>query len=60
MKSIPYYCAIMQIAKFHKKPVFVYAQGMGYINQSLSKWLTKFTLNKVNQITLRDGTLASF
>lgn len=54
MKSIPYYCAIMQIAKFHKKPVFVYAQGMGPINQSLSKWLTKFTLNKVNQITLRD------
>ncbi|WP_274309129.1 polysaccharide pyruvyl transferase CsaB [Solibacillus daqui] len=54
MKTIPYYCAIMQIAKFHKKPVFVYAQGMGPINHAFSKWMTKFTLNKVNQITLRD------
>ena len=54
MKSIPYYCGIIRIAKFHKKPVFVYAQGMGPINKSISQFITKNTLNKVDQITIRD------
>ena len=54
MKTIPYYCIIMRIAKFHKTPVFVYAQGMGPINHPLSRMITKSTLNKVAKITLRD------
>ena len=54
MKTIPYYCIIMRIAKFHKTPVFVYAQGMGPINHPLSRMITKSTLNKVANITLRD------
>ncbi|MER2038903.1 MAG: polysaccharide pyruvyl transferase CsaB [Solibacillus sp.] len=54
MKSIPYYCGIIRIAKFHKKPVFVYAQGMGPIHKSMSQFITKNTLNKVDQITIRD------
>lgn len=54
MKTIPYYCLVMRIAKFHKTPVFVYAQGMGPINHPLSRKLTKFTLNRVDRITLRD------
>ncbi|MEG0386191.1 MAG: polysaccharide pyruvyl transferase CsaB [Solibacillus sp.] len=54
MKSIPYYCGIIRIAKFHKKPVFVYAQGMGPINQKISQLLVKNTFKKVDQITVRD------
>ncbi|MDN4492139.1 polysaccharide pyruvyl transferase CsaB [Ureibacillus aquaedulcis] len=54
MKSIPYYSGIMQIAKMHKKPVFVYAQGMGPINKGISKLIVRKTLNKVDQITVRD------
>ncbi|ATP38995.1 polysaccharide pyruvyl transferase CsaB [Solibacillus sp. R5-41] len=54
MKSIPYYCGIIRIAKFHKKPVFVYAQGMGPINQKISQLLVKNTFKKVEQITVRD------
>lgn len=54
MKSIPYYSGIMQIAKMHKKPVFVYAQGMGPINKGISKLIVRKTLNKVNQVTVRD------
>lgn len=54
MKSIPYYSAIIRIAKWHKKPVFVYAQGMGPINHPLNKWIVKRTFNKVAQITVRD------
>ncbi|GAE92445.1 CsaB protein [Gracilibacillus boraciitolerans JCM 21714] len=34
-KTIPYYTAVMRIAKFYRKPVFVYAQGMGPIDGAL-------------------------
>lgn len=54
MKTIPYYAGIMRIANWHKKPVFIYAQGMGPINSSFSKMITHSTLNKVANITVRD------
>ncbi|MEK4384769.1 polysaccharide pyruvyl transferase CsaB [Solibacillus sp. FSL W7-1464] len=54
MKTIPYYCLIMRLAKFHKTPVFIYAQGMGPIRHPLSRKLTKYTLNRVDRVTLRD------
>ncbi|WP_067728643.1 polysaccharide pyruvyl transferase CsaB [Oceanobacillus damuensis] len=53
-KSIPYYTGVMQIAKRHNTPVFIYAQGMGPINKWFSKWLVKLTLNKAADITVRD------
>ncbi|MEN2767345.1 polysaccharide pyruvyl transferase CsaB [Ornithinibacillus xuwenensis] len=52
--SIPYYTGIIQLAKFYRKPVFIYAQGMGPINRKLSKWIVKVTLNKADGITVRD------
>lgn len=54
LKSIPYYAGIMQLAVWLKKPVFVYAQGMGPIQRVISKWIVRHVLNKVNQITVRD------
>lgn len=54
IKSIPYYAGIIKLAKLHKKPVFIYAQGMGPMRRSLSKWIVKHTLNKVENITVRD------
>lgn len=54
MKTIPYYAGVIQIAKWLKKPVFVYAQGMGPINNSLSKFIVRKTFSKVEQITVRD------
>lgn len=54
MKTIPYYAGVIQIAKWLKKPVFVYAQGMGPINHSLSKFIVRTVFNKVEQITVRD------
>jgi len=54
MKTIPYYAGVIQIAKWLKKPVFVYAQGMGPINHSLSNLIVRKTFNKVEQITVRD------
>ncbi|ASN04113.1 polysaccharide pyruvyl transferase CsaB [Virgibacillus necropolis] len=54
LKSIPYYTGIIKIAQWYKKPVFIYAQGMGPIRNSINKWIVKKTLNKVDQITVRD------
>ena len=54
LKSIPYYTEIMRIAKRLKKPIFIYAQGMGPIDKWISKFITKQILNKVDAITVRD------
>jgi len=53
LKSIPYYAGIMKIAQWFKKPVFVYAQGMGPINKGLSRKIVKHVLKKT-RITVRD------
>ncbi|GIP63606.1 polysaccharide pyruvyl transferase CsaB [Virgibacillus pantothenticus] len=54
MLTIPYYAGIIKMAKFFRKPVFVYAQGMGPIKSALNKWIVKHALNQVEQITVRD------
>jgi polysaccharide pyruvyl transferase CsaB len=52
-RSIPYYTGIMKVAQTLKKPVFVYAQGMGPINKTMSKQIVKYVLKKT-KITVRD------
>ena len=59
MKTIPYYAGIIRMAKWLKKPVFVYAQGMGPINHPLSKFIVRNTFNKVEKITVRDNASKS-
>ncbi|CEN79737.1 polysaccharide pyruvyl transferase CsaB [Paraclostridium sordellii] len=53
-RSIAYYTFIIGLAKFAKKPVFVYAQGIGPINKPINRKITKYFLNKVEYISLRD------
>lgn len=53
-RSIVYYLALMNLAKFFKKPVMVYANGIGPINKKYNRLFTKKILNKVDLITLRD------
>lgn len=53
-KSIPYYTGIMKIAQQLKKPVFVYAQGMGPIKSKLNQLIVKYVLNSVKLLTVRD------
>ncbi|WDV45259.1 polysaccharide pyruvyl transferase CsaB [Clostridiaceae bacterium M8S5] len=53
-KSILYYLSLLKLAKHKKKPVMVYANGIGPINKRLNKILSKKILNKVDVITLRD------
>lgn len=52
-KSIPYYAGIMKIAQFLRKPVFVYAQGMGPINKKINKIIVKQVLKRTS-VTVRD------
>ncbi|WP_077706358.1 polysaccharide pyruvyl transferase CsaB [Virgibacillus dokdonensis] len=52
--TIPYYTGIIKLAKLFRKPVFIYAQGMGPIHRRLNKWIVKHTLNNVEKITIRD------
>ncbi|RZT21553.1 polysaccharide pyruvyl transferase CsaB [Fictibacillus sp. BK138] len=54
MKSIPYYTGIMMLARMAGKPFFIYSQGMGPIDKSVSQFLTRMMLKKAGKITLRD------
>lgn len=53
-RSILYYLAVMFIGMVFRKKVMIYSQGIGPINKGLNKRLTRFILNKVDVITLRD------
>jgi len=53
-RSIIYYLTLIYFAKLFKKPVMVYANGIGPINKKINRYLTKHILNKVDLISLRD------
>lgn len=53
-RSLLYYLAVMTLAKMSRKPVMVYANGIGPINKPGNRFLTRVILNSVNLITLRD------
>lgn len=53
-KSLLYYLLIIRLAKKCGMKVMVYANGIGPINNSKNRVLSKKVLNRVNVITLRD------
>ncbi|MFH1824595.1 MAG: polysaccharide pyruvyl transferase CsaB [Candidatus Firestonebacteria bacterium] len=53
-KSIWYYLGLIFIGKILNKKVVLFSLGIGPINFSLNRWLTKKILKKVEVITLRD------
>mgnify|MGYP000885545339 CR=1 FL=1 len=59
-RSLLYYLAVMTLAKIFKKPVMVYANGIGPINKKYNRILTRLILNKVDLITLRDENSKEF
>ncbi len=54
-RSLIYYLSIIHLSHMFKKPVVIYANGIGPINSCLGRILTKHTLTKVTEITVRDG-----
>ena len=59
-RAVKYYIGIMAICNFVKKPFFIYAQGIGPINNNLNKKLTKKYLQKAKFISLRDDESKDF
>jgi polysaccharide pyruvyl transferase CsaB len=53
-RSLIYYLSIITLAKLMGKTVMIYANGIGPIKKKCNRILTKFIINKVNLITLRD------
>lgn len=53
-RSLLYYLVLMKLAILCRKPVMIYANGIGPINKKINRFLTRKILNKVDIITLRD------
>lgn len=51
---LPYYLMIVLLAKLQRTPVMFYAQGIGPINTTYGKLLTRLVVNQVDYITVRD------
>ncbi len=54
LRSLIYYLSIIEISRLLRKPLVIYANGIGPITSSIGKALTKHTLTKVETITVRD------
>lgn len=53
-KSILYYLAVMWIAMFFRKKVFIYSQGIGPVNSPFNRKLMIRTLSRADYIIVRD------
>lgn len=53
-RSLWYYLTVMAMAKFFGKKVMVYSNGIGPIDKGINRILTKWVLNWVDIISLRD------
>ena len=59
-RSIVYYLSVIILAKILRKKVYVYANGIGPIDKKFNRILTKWVLNRVSYITLRDDLSYKF
>ncbi|MFD2672039.1 polysaccharide pyruvyl transferase CsaB [Marinicrinis sediminis] len=57
-KTIPYYLMIMRLAKWLKKPVFIYSQGIGPVGRPLFQKQIRNAFNKADYISVRDPASA--
>lgn len=54
LKSLFYYLFVIFCAIFYNKKVIIFAQGIGPINNSFARLITRFLLKKVSYISVRD------
>lgn len=54
-RSLMYYLSIILTAKFFKKKVMLYANGIGPVSRNLNRLMVKLVVNKADLITLREG-----
>ena len=54
-RSLFYYLGIIAIAKLFRKRVMIYANGVGPVTRRFGRFMTRWLVNKVDLITLREG-----
>jgi len=58
VRNAVYYTTMLRTAKTLGKPTMVYAQGVGPLNQSLSRKVARAAFQGANLVTVRDGDSA--
>lgn len=54
LRNVVYYTSLIRFAGFARKPVMIYAQGVGPLNKPLSQKLARAAMQQARVITLRD------
>jgi polysaccharide pyruvyl transferase CsaB len=54
VRNIVYYTGLIRFARLARKPVMIYAQGVGPLRQSISRKLARAALQNASAITVRD------
>ncbi|MCR4426143.1 MAG: polysaccharide pyruvyl transferase CsaB [Firmicutes bacterium] len=52
--SVPYYLGMVALACAFRKPVSIYAQGIGPLRSQFYRWLTRTVLSRTSTISVRD------
>ncbi|CAG7634176.1 hypothetical protein PAESOLCIP111_03539 [Paenibacillus solanacearum] len=53
-KTIPYYLAVIRLAQWLNKPVFIYSQGIGPVNRPMFHGWVRSAFQRCTYITVRD------
>ena len=54
LRNVVYYSGLMRLARLMRKPVVVYAQGIGPLNKKLSRKLARAAVQGAQVVTVRD------
>lgn len=55
LRNVVYYTGLMRLARVFRKPLVVYAQGIGPLNKKLSQKLARRAINGAQVVTVRDA-----
>ena len=58
LRNVIYYTGLMRFARLARKPLMIYAQGIGPLNQSLSRKLARAAFNGATCLCVRDQSSA--
>lgn len=54
LRNVVYYVGLMRLARGSRKPMMIYAQGLGPLHRSISQKLARIGMQSARVITLRD------
>lgn len=59
VRNVVYYTGLIRLAALARKPIMIYAQGVGPLRHPLSRKLSRAAMQKASAITVRDQASAS-